>query len=88
MPTYAVTMQSHDMQTGEVTIEESTYTAGWNPEKVPTDEIARCAAAEETCKYGFMPSPQGGSMPRVKFVGLTAAIIEPEEELTQLAEAQ
>lgn len=84
MGRYTVTVQEHDQQTGGVEVCEVDYSVLWDPEKVGLDEIARACAAERTVSYGFMPVQGGGTLPRVKCVGLTARPVALEEELASL----
>lgn len=84
MSTYKVTLQKHDAQAGTVEVEEVDYHVQWDPEKVGLDEIARACAAEHTCAAGFIPGPQGGTMPRTKCIGLSARAVELEEELADV----
>lgn len=85
MGLYRVTMQEHDTQTGGVEVVEVDYSCLWDPAKVGFEEIARAAAAERTCAYGFLPNGQAGTIAKVKCIGLSARTVEVEEELAEVA---
>lgn len=80
MFTYRVTMQCAD---GEIV--ERDYMVRWDPAKVDSAEVARACAAEATCAAGFVQLANGQHAPKRLHVGLSAELLEPEQELAELA---
>ena len=62
---YNVVMQRADGQTVE-----AEYSVNWLPDKVPSDEVAKCCAIEHTMKYGRNPD---GSF-KLGHVGISASL--------------